>query len=175
MSLAESPAAESRPAEPGTENQMENNGSVAHKRFDIFVIDVGWNSPISESFRTNLKHALPYQQNCNSYFLSAKQCFVLARLHPSMLGVEPSMIVIDREAYAARRPEGYGFKLNLGMVRDVRAANNLVKWILAVLAEQKPGSDVTRPIQKLIHKEGLRGAINIMAEMAHSTAGGGHH
>ena len=69
--------------------------------------------------------------------------------------------------------EGYGFKLNLGLVRDMGAANNLLKWILAVLAEQKPGSDVTNPIRTLIHKEGISGAMNIMAELALSSAG--HH
>jgi hypothetical protein len=169
MSLAECP-----PAEPAAEQSTKNGEAVSRGRFDIFVIDVGWNSPVSESFRVNLKQALPYQKNCNSYFLTAKQCYALARLHPSMLGVEPSLIVIDREAYAARRPEGYGFKLNLGLVRDIGAANNLVKWILAVLAEQKAGSDVTGPVRTLLHKEGMRGAINIMAEMAHSTAGGKH-
>ena len=160
MSLAECP-----PAELATD-PSENGNITPLKRFDLFVIDVGWNSPTSESFRADLKVALPYQQNCNSYVLTAQQCFALARLHPSMLGVEPSLIVIDREAYAARRREGYGFKLNLGLVRNIRAANNLLKWILAVLAEQKPGSDITKPIRTLIHKEGISGAVNIMAELA---------
>jgi hypothetical protein len=174
MSQSECPPAEPRPAESGNGSSTEKPGSVNRKRFDIFVIDVGWNSPVSESFRANLKVALPHQEHCNSYFLSAHQCFALSRLHPSLLGVEPSLIVIDREAYAARRAAGYGFKLNLGLVRDIGAANNLVKWILAVLAEQKPGSDVTTPIRNLIHKEGMRGAFNIMAELALSTAGQHH-
>jgi hypothetical protein len=173
MSLADCPPEVPRSAESASGQHAEKNGSANRKRFDIFVIDVGWNSPVCENFRANLKVALPHQQNCNSYFLSAQQCFALARIHPSMLGVEPSLIVIDRDAYAARRPEGYGFKLNLGLVRNMGAANNLVKWILAVLAEQKPGSDITNPIRTLIHKEGISGAMNIMAELALSSAG--HH
>jgi hypothetical protein len=173
MSLADCPPEVPRSAESISEQHAGTNGSANRKRFDIFVIDVGWNSPISENFRANLKVALPHQQNCNSYFLSPQQCFSLSRLHPSMLGVEPSLIVIDREAHAVRRAEGYGFKLNLGLVRDMGAANNLLKWILAVLAEQKPGSDITNPIRTLIHKEGISGAINIMGELALSTAG--HH
>jgi hypothetical protein len=175
MSQAECPPSEAQSSQPLVAEAAAPNGAATDKRFDIFVIDVGWKSPVSENFRANLHIALPYQRNCNVYFLTAEQCFALAHVHPSMLGVEPSLIVIDRHAYEEKRREGYGFKLNLGLVRDLAAATNLVKWILAVLAEQKTGSDVTRPIRTLIHKEGMRGAINIMSELALSTAGGHGH
>ena len=82
MSLADCPPEVPQSAESASEQHAEQNGSANRKRFDIFVIDVGWNSPISESF-AEPKVALPHQQNCNSYFLSAQQCFAwLASTRP---------------------------------------------------------------------------------------------
>jgi hypothetical protein len=141
------------------------------KRFDIFIADIGWHTPIAESLRKNLDHCLRYQANSTAYVLNKDQCEKLFRMHPSMIGTEPSVIVIDREACAARRKQGFGFKLNLGLVRDAPTANNLLKWVMAVLAEQKPGSDVTEPIRTVIHKEGLRGAVDILADITRSPFG----
>jgi len=88
-----------------------------------------------------------------------------------MIGTEPSIIVIDREARAANRSQGFGFKLNLGLIRDYPTASNMLKWVLAVLAEQKPGSDITEPIRTVIHKEGFRGAVDILADITRSPVG----
>jgi len=141
------------------------------RRFDIFIVDVGWHSPVADVLRKNLETCMKYQLMTNTYLLSREQCAAMFREHPSMIGTEPSLIIIDREAYAARRAQGFGFKVNLGMIRDVGTANNLLKWILGVLAEQKPGSDVTVPIRTVIHKEGIRGAISIAADLARSPMG----
>jgi hypothetical protein len=141
------------------------------KRFDIFIADIGWHSPIADSLRKNLDHCLRYQAKSTAYVLSSDQCEKLFRMHPSMIGTEPSVIIIDREAWAAKRKQGFGFKLNLGLVRDAPTANNLLKWVMAVLAEQKPGSDITEPIRTVIHKEGLRGAVDILADITRSPFG----
>ncbi|HEV3024215.1 MAG TPA: hypothetical protein VGX76_17185 [Pirellulales bacterium] len=143
----------------------------SRKRFDIFIVDVGWHSPVADVLRKNLEKCAKYQWTSNTYVLTHDQCVALFRKHPSMIGTEPSVIVIDREAYAARRSNGFGFKVNLGMIRDVATANNLLKWILGVLAEQKPGSDITAPVRCVIHKEGLRGAISIAADLTRSPMG----
>lgn len=141
------------------------------KRFDLFIIDVGWKSPVAEALRNNLDKCLRYQHSSTVYVLSPDQCSRFFLNHPSVIGTEPSIIIIDREAYAAKRPQGFGFKMNLGLIRDVPTANNLLKWVLAVLAEQNPGSDITEPIRTVIHKEGIRGAIDILADIAHSPVG----
>lgn len=141
------------------------------KRFDLFVIDLGWKSPIAEVLRNNLPLLKQYQLHYNLYLLSPDQCRELFHIHPSMIGNEPSLVVIDREAQAAERKQGYGFKLNLGMIRDLTTANSILKWCLAVLAEQRPGSDLTDPIRTVMHKEGIRGAIDIMADITRSPFG----
>jgi hypothetical protein len=137
----------------------------------MFIIDVGWKSHVAEALRNNLDKCLRYQHSSTVYVLSPEQCSQFFRTHPSVIGTEPSIIIIDREAYAAKRPQGFGFKMNLGLIRDVATANNLLKWVLAVLSEQKPGSDITEPIRTVIHKEGFRGAIDIIADIAHSPVG----
>lgn len=164
-SKTSSSAATDSPAEAGASTQP------APKRFDIFIVDIGWDSPAATALRKNLDFALRYQTQGNVYILSRPQCVQLLKSHPSMIGSEPSIIIIDREAYAAGRPQGFGFKLNLGMVRDAQCANGLLKWILAVLAEQTPGSDITEPIRTVIHKDGWRGAIDIAADIMRSPMG----
>jgi hypothetical protein len=146
-------------------------GPAENRRFDMFIIDVGWKSHVTEALRNNLDKCVRYQQSCTVYVLSPDQCSQFFRKHPAAIGSEPSIIIIDREAYAARRPHGFGFKMNLGLIRDVATANNLLKWVLAVLAEQQPGSDITEPIRTVLHKEGIRGAIDIIADIAHSPVG----
>lgn len=149
----------------------EPNGPTGNKRFDLFVIDLGWKSSIAEVLRNNMPLLRQYQLHYNLYILSAEQCRELFRVHPSMIGNEPSLVVLDREAQKAERPQGFGFKLNLGMIRDVATANSILKWCLAVLAEQRPGSDLTEPIRTVMHKEGIRGAVDIIADITRSPFG----
>jgi hypothetical protein len=163
-------AADSTP-QPIPVGQPQSSAAPAANRFDIFIADIGWSTPVAESVRKNIELAVRYQKNSTCYVLSNDQCQELFRMHPSMIGTEPSVIIIDREARAARRSRGYGFKLNLGLIRDAPTANNLLKWVLAVLAEQKPGSDITEPIRTVIHKEGFRGAIDILADITRSPVG----
>jgi len=140
-------------------------------RFDIFVVDVGWHSPVADALRKNLELCFRHSHNSTAYVLSQDQCAEFFRHHPASIGNEPSLIILDREALAANRPQGFGFKLNLGLVRDFPTASNLLKWVLAVLAEQKPGSDITEPIRTVIHKEGFRGAVDILADITRSPVG----
>ena len=147
------------------------SASPKDKRFDIFVVDVGWHTPIADALRKNLEKCLSFSVNSTVYVLKQEQCVEFFRHHPSTIGNEPSVIVLDREARAGNRPQGFGFKLNLGLIRDYPTASNLLKWILAVLAEQKPGSDITEPIRTVIHKEGFRGAVDILADITRSPVG----
>jgi len=168
-------ASQNTPADPAPQStevgQSQSTTAPPAKRFDIFIADIGWETPVAQSLRKNMQLALSYQKFSTCYVLSKEQCKELFRMHPSMIGTEPSIIVIDREARAAKRSRGYGFKLNLGLIRDAPTANNILKWMLAVLAEQKPGSDITEPIRTVIHKEGLRGAIDILADITRSPVG----
>jgi hypothetical protein len=145
--------------------------SPKDKRFDIFVVDVGWHTPVADALRKNLEKCLRFSERSTVYILTQDQCAEFFRNHPSAIGTEPSIIVLDREARAANRAQGFGFKLNFGLIRDYPTASNLLKWVLAVMAEQKPGSDITEPIRTVIHKEGLRGAVDILADITHSPVG----
>jgi hypothetical protein len=158
-------------APPAPEATLQPAVPAERKRFDVFVIDAGWKSAVADMLRSNLHLLKQYQGRYNLYVLTGEQCAALAQVHPSVLGNEPSILVVDREAQAARRPQGFGFKLNLGMIRDVSTANSILKWVLAVVAEQKPGSDLTEPIRTVLHKEGLRGAIDILADVTRSPFG----
>jgi hypothetical protein len=163
-------------ATAGTEEPRVSPGSgtppaTSQRRFDIFIVDIGWSSPVADAIRQNIDHCLRYQAKGTVYILSKEQCVELFRMHPSMIGTEPSIFFIDRDALAAKRPGGFGFKLNFGLIRDVPTANNLLKWVMAVIAEQKPGSDITEPIRTVVHKEGFRGAVDILADITRSPVG----
>lgn len=160
-------------SQPAHETSHETHSALATKpkRFDLFVLDIGWKSSVSDVLRHNLDLLKRYQLVYNLYVLNEQQCIEMLRLHPSSIGNEPSLLVIDRDAYAVRRKSGFGFKYNMGVVRDASTANSILKWILAVLAEQRPGSDITEPIRTVMHKEGIRGAIDILADITRSPMG----
>lgn len=162
----------SAPATEASAAPTPSHGQASErKRFDLFVIDAGWKSEVAEMLRENLELLKRYQGRYRLFILTGDQCAQLASVHPSVLGNEPSVLVIDREAQAEMRPQGFGFKLNLGMIRDVGTANSILKWVLAVVAEQTPGSDLTEPIRTVLHKEGFRGAIDILADVTRSPFG----
>jgi len=168
MEQPTTPDSTPQPAQPA---EPQSGDAPQPKRFDVFICDVGWHSLVADTLRKNIDLCLHCQRNATAYVLTKEQCVQLFRMHPSMIGTEPSIIVIDREARAARRTRGFGFKLNLGLIRDAPTANNLLKWVLSVLAEQKPGSDITAPIRTVIHKDGIRGAIDILADITRSPVG----
>src|SRR5262245_24536476 len=55
---------------PATQAGPPQSSAPAAKRFDIFIADIGWETPVAESVRKNMELALSYQKYSTCYVLS---------------------------------------------------------------------------------------------------------
>ena len=144
------------------------DASVPAKCFDIFLIDSGWNTAIAEAVNSNLELIKQYLSRHNFYVLSREQSLALLKQNPVFIGSDPMLMVIDPEGYAEGREKGYGFRLNLGILRDPEGAISLLKWVLQVVSDHWTSKDVAATVRKASHKEGVQGTIEIIVETSSS-------
>lgn len=88
------------------------------KRFDIFLIDTGWNEPVSKVVRSHLPLVYEYQRQDSLFLLTPEQSVEVLRREPRLIGRDPTIVVYDLYAPADRKVGRYrGFRLNLGRFR----------------------------------------------------------
>ncbi len=72
------------------------------KRFDIFLIDTGWNTPVSKLVRSHLPLLYQYQKHDSLYLLTAEQSVeILKRAPNSSVAIRPSSCTISAPPLAA--------------------------------------------------------------------------
>ncbi|MGD9647949.1 MAG: hypothetical protein AB7U73_19715 [Pirellulales bacterium] len=147
-------------------------GSPLDRRFDIFLIDSGWNTAIGAAVKENVELIEHYLERQNLYLLSTEQSREMLKTHPYYLGSDPIFLVVDREAYSVRAKEGYGFRLNLGVMKDAESAIALLRWGIQVVCDQQTARHVTQVVRRTARKEGVEGAIEIIAEATSTLAEG---
>ena len=88
------------------------------KRFDIFLIDTGWNRAVSQAVREQVKHMARLHPSESIYVLSYEQSAELIKLDPAAIGYDPTILVYDLYARPGTGTGAYrGFRLNLGLMR----------------------------------------------------------
>ncbi len=77
------------------------------KRFDFFLVDTGWNTPVSKVVRTHLRslfNAGAYHEHDHLYELSPQQSAVILGRAPENIGCDPTIIVYD--LYGSAQAQG---------------------------------------------------------------------
>ncbi|MBX9788940.1 MAG: hypothetical protein K2Y37_08480 [Pirellulales bacterium] len=148
------------------------DGSPLDRRFDVFLIDSGWNTAIGAAVKENLELVRQYLERQNLYILSAEQSRNILKTHPHYLGSDPIFLVVDRQAFSVRAKEGYGFRLNLGVMKDADSAIALLRWGMQIVCDQQTAQHVTQIVRRTARKEGVEGAIEIIAEATSTLAEG---
>jgi hypothetical protein len=95
------------------------------KRFDIFVIDTGWNAPISKVVRSHLRLLAKYKMKDDLYELTPEQSAEVVKHEPTLIGCDPTIIFYDRfKQWDRERP--HELELALGVPSD-RVRTGLVR------------------------------------------------
>ena len=68
------------------------------KRFDIFLIDTGWNQPVSKLVRSHLPTLHQYQKQDSLYILTTEQSVEILRREPALIGRDPTLLLYDLHA-----------------------------------------------------------------------------
>lgn len=165
----------------GTEKHTKNLGSepfrlrsksrqevpaADQKRFDIFLVDTGWNSPVARLVREQVPVLFHYNPHDSLYILSHEQSLAIIKKDPEQIGKDPILLVYDLYA-GDNNPGNYrGFRLNLGLIRHADQALARLQDFVKFIAIHRQSTNLAREITKELHHEGYEGMVKILTETA---------
>ena len=130
---------------------------------DVFLVDSGWNDIVGNAVRENLPVFAGYLKGQRFYVLTKDQSLKFIMRHPSLVGADPILIVLDREAVKQKTSKGYGFRLCLGHMRNPEAALSMLKWAIQ-LSMASNGPDMASIVRESGHRQTIQGTIELIGE-----------
>ena len=135
------------------------------KRFDIFLIDTGWNSAVAKVVRAHLATIFQFEKQDAFYILSPEQSVEILKRAPHLIGHDPIILVYDHYAPPDRKSRGYrGFRLNLGLIKHPEQALARLQEFLRFIAVNRTAVPLDRAIRRELYREGFDGMIKILRE-----------
>jgi hypothetical protein len=135
------------------------------KRFDMFLIDTGWNAPVSKVVRETLPMIHEMQPQDPLYILSREQSLEVLRRAPEWIGYDPVFVVYDLYAGEQGHSNRYrGFRLKLGMFKHGEQAAARLHEFLRFLAENRAAHGLERCVKRQLHREGFEGMLKVLSE-----------
>ncbi len=135
------------------------------KRFDIFLIDSGWNTRVAAVVRDRL--ATLYEHNIQDtlYILTRQQSIEVLKNAPETIGHDPVIVVYDRYVAKEHQSSRYrGFRLNLGLIKNPEQALSRLQEFVRFVAMNRRAVHLDAEIRKELHREGLDGMVKIFRE-----------
>ncbi|WP_373650811.1 hypothetical protein [Schlesneria sp. DSM 10557] len=151
------------------ENSQATAGVASHHRgsnrriLDVFLIDSGWNNEVGKAVRENLPIFANYLEGQRFFVLNETQSLTYIKRHPSLVGADPVLIVLDRKAVKERSPKGFGFRLCLGHMRNPDAAISMMKWAIQ-LSMASNGDQMATLVRESGHRQTIQGTIELIGE-----------
>jgi hypothetical protein len=143
------------------------DGPPSHdvKRFDIFLIDTGWNTAVSKIVRSHLPLLYEYQRQDSLYLLTAEQSVEILKRSPEFIGHDPTILVYDHYAPAGHKHRNYhGFRLSLGRYKHPEQALSRLQEFVRFLIAHRTAIALDTEVQRVLHREGAKGMIKILRE-----------
>jgi hypothetical protein len=132
----------------------------SHKRFDIFLIDTGWNHSISEMVRKHLPLIYEYQKQDSLYLLTHRQSVEIMKHDTDWIGYDPTIVFYDRYGAGSYR----GFRLNLGLMRNADQALGRLQEFIRFVAANRAAEHLEREVRRELHREGVEGIVKLLRE-----------
>jgi hypothetical protein len=144
--------------------------SAASKRFDIFLIDTGWNQPVSKLVRSHLPTLHQYQRQDALYILTPEQSVEILRHEPALIGRDPTLLVYDLHTPKEKASGGYrGFRIHLGRFRNAEQALARLQEFLRFVNLHRTNESLGCEVRRELHREGLSGAVKILREASEAS------
>jgi hypothetical protein len=135
------------------------------KRFDIFLIDTGWNQAVGKVIHSHLSVFFGIDNQDSYYVLSREQSFEIIKRAPNLIGHDPIILVYDVRAPSNRKSRGYhGFRLNLGLIKHPSQALARLQEFLRFIAMNRTVVRLDRSIRRELYREGLDGMVKILRD-----------
>jgi hypothetical protein len=135
------------------------------KRFDIFLVDTGWNTAVAKLVRSRMATMFAIDRADSFYVLTCEQSAELMKRAPRLIGHDPIILVYDLYAPPDRTSRGYrGFRLNLGLIKNPEQALARLQEFLRFVALNRTAVPLDRAIRRELYREGLDGLVKILRE-----------
>jgi hypothetical protein len=139
--------------------------SPDRKRFDIFLIDTGWNEPISKVVRSHLRTLARYKMKDDLYELTPDQSAEVVKHDPTLIGCDPTIVFYDHYCSGGANAGTYrGFRLNLGLMRHPEQALFRLQEIIRFVVLHRTAEHLDREIRREQHREGIDGIMKLLRE-----------
>jgi hypothetical protein len=135
------------------------------RKLDVYVIDAGWNQKMTQVIKEHFQRfeALLFERD-RVYLLDAKQSTEVLRANPSLVGKDPVVVVLDSDSWVENRKSGRGFRCCLGLMKSTEAAKDMLVTLSQILLDTEKCKNIDKAFRKEIHREGINGAVEIIAE-----------
>jgi hypothetical protein len=138
------------------------------KRFNIFLVDTGWNAHVSKVVCAHLRSLFDtggYHEHDSLYILTPAQSAEILKRDPVLIGCDPTIIVYDLYGCNRSKPGGYrGFRLNLGLIRHPEQAMARLQEFVRFVAMHRCAERLDREVRRELHREGIEGIVKILRE-----------
>jgi hypothetical protein len=164
-----------RPAKPFKLSSQDLGDSAAHDtpRFHTFVIDTGWNGPVSSLLHSQFPLFHAYHPKDPLYILSRDQSIRLLQLAPELIGLDPIILVYDLHSPEGARGEHAGkyrgFRLNLGLFRNPQQALQRLQHFVRFIAVNRTSDHLLADVRREMHQEGLENLVKIIGEASEAS------
>nr|WP_294557240.1 hypothetical protein [uncultured Rhodopila sp.] len=133
-------------------------------RFQVFVIDTGWNETAHRVLRKQIPLFDTLTGNTPTYWLNRATSVALLRKHRELIGRDPIVCVHDLRAIKRPGTLGvHGLRLHLGLLRSEDALTRALQMLVHFLARHEVSSNFEAEVHSRLQLEGLKGAIAILA------------
>jgi hypothetical protein len=137
-------------------------------RFHIFLIDTGWNVPVSKCLHEHLPLFHQYHPQDPVYMLSKEQSIKVLKKAPEHIGKDPMVVVYDMYkptgAKRKEKPNYHGFRLNLGIIRHSEQAMAKLQEFLKFIAKNRTAECLSYEVERELHREGLSNMVHMLRE-----------
>ena len=160
--------------EPLTHAEQVARLPAAGPRFQIVVIDAGWDSPAHRVLQRNFGLLRELQEEGEPiYVLNRQKSIEFIRQHSALLaGRDPIIIVHDLDALAMTDTVGFrGFRLHLGLLRTENQALLALQAFSRFLSANRRSADLEAVIRTQLRREGFLGAIEIIMQESREISG----
>jgi hypothetical protein len=138
------------------------------KRFNIFLVDTGWNRPISRVVRSHVRGLFEiggYHVHDSLYELTPQQSVEVLKHDPQWIGCDPTIIVYDLYGCSRAGAGNYcGFRLNLGLMKHRDQALARLQEFVRFIAINRTAERLDQEVRRELHREGIEGIVKILRE-----------
>ena len=131
-----------------------------HARFQLFVINTGWQSEAAKVVEENLPNFKALIPEIPVFVLSTEQSRQLIGEDPARIGCDPCILMVDTRSDAS---SGYhGFRLSLGTLRKRDEALAVLQTFTRFIVTHLHSQNIETDVREKLHKQGLTNMVEVL-------------